>query len=71
MDHQSPNQPEGLDTLIFSNQKLEAVQLLRRQRGLSLAEATEALTARYRQLRASFPSRFTCDDGEYWKGFHS
>jgi hypothetical protein len=72
MNGQAPEQQstEDLDSLIFSNQKLEAVQLLRR-RGLTLAAAKEALAARYKQLRSRFPDRFVCGDAEYWQGFHS
>jgi hypothetical protein len=67
------NQPnsEDLDQLILSNRKLEAIRVLRQRRGLSLAGATEALMARYRHLRATDPSRFTCEDVEYWRAFHS
>ncbi len=65
------SEAEALDILIFSNRKLEALQLLRSQRGISLAEATESLAARYRQLRAESPDRFTCGDTEYWLGFQS
>jgi hypothetical protein len=71
MDHQSPDQTDELDGLIFSNRKLEAMLLLRRQQGLGLAEAIEGLASRYQELRATFPERFTCDDAEYWKGFYS
>jgi len=60
-----------LDNLIFLNRKLDAIQLLRQQRGLTLAAATDALTCRYRELRAGSPSQFTCDDEEYWRGFFS
>ena len=58
-----------LDNLICSNRKLDAIQLLRQRRGLTLAAATEALTCRYRDLRAESPNQFTCGDGEYWRGF--
>jgi hypothetical protein len=61
---------EDLDNLIFSNRKLEAVRLLQRQ-GLSMAAATEALAARYRQLRSAYPGRFVCGETEYWQDFHS
>ena len=73
MSRPSPqhSETEALDGLIFSNRKLEALQLLRDQRGISLAEATAALSSRYRQLRVESPNRFTCDDAEYWQGFHS
>jgi len=60
-----------LDNLIFSNRKLDAIQMLRQQRGLTLAAATEALACRYRELRAGSSSKFTCDDEEYWRGFLS
>jgi hypothetical protein len=60
-----------LDRLIFANRKLDALQLLRDRRGISLAEATATLTVRYQQLRADFSDQFTCDDAEYWRGFHS
>lgn len=59
-----------LDNLIFSNRKLEAVQLLRHQ-GLTMAAAIEALVARYKQLHSDFPGRFVCDDAEYWQDFRS
>jgi len=60
-----------LDKLIFSNRKLDAIHLLRQQRGLTLTAATDALTCRYRELRAGSPGQFTCDDEEYWRGFFS
>ena len=73
MNDQSPEQLllSELDSLIVSNRKLEAVQLLRQRRGLTLVAATEALTSRYSELRASSPGRFTCGDEQYWRGFHS
>jgi hypothetical protein len=73
VDPQTPKQSktDDLDSLIFSNRKLEAIEFLRRQQGLSIAKATEALASRYKQLRAAFPDRFSCDDAEYWRGFHS
>lgn len=47
------------------------MQLLRDIHSYSIAEATEALGLRYRELRATSPARFTCGDEEYWKGFYS
>ena len=72
MNDQSPERQsaEHLDSLIFSKRKLKAIQLLRR-RGLTLAAATEALAARYKQLRSDSPDRFVCGDAEYWQGSHS
>lgn len=60
-----------LDDLIFANRKLDAIQLLRQQRNLGVAAATEALSCRYRELRANSPERFTCTDEDYWRGFKS
>jgi hypothetical protein len=60
-----------LDELIFANRKLDVIQMLRRQRRLDAKAATDAFASRYRQLRANFPDRFTCDDEEYWRGFYS
>jgi hypothetical protein len=60
-----------LDELIIANRKLEALLLLRQERGLSIPEALDAFTARYKQLRAEAPDRFTCDDKKYWEGFYS
>jgi hypothetical protein len=62
---------DTLDEAICANQKLEAIRLLREQRGLDLAAATGALAARYRQLRIECPDRFACGDAEYWQDFHS
>jgi hypothetical protein len=65
------SQSDALDDLIFANRKLEAVQLLRKQHGFNIAEATEVLSRRYRELRATDSARFACSDEEYWRGFHS
>jgi hypothetical protein len=70
-ESQRPALEGELDNLIFSNRKLDAIKLLRHERGLTLSAATEALTSRYRELRAGSPSRFTCGDEEYWHGFFS
>ena len=70
----STNQPAdtpALDALIFAGHKLLAVRLVREQRGCSLPEALDALVARYRELRASQPERFSRDDAAYWEGFYS
>jgi len=62
---------DTLDSLIIANRKLEAMQLLRERFGLSIGEALEALTARYRELRTASPDQFTYSDAEYWEGFYS
>jgi hypothetical protein len=62
---------EELDELIFANRKIEAIRLLREQRGLTLARATDALAVRYRELRRSSAARFTCDHAQYWQDFQS
>lgn len=55
---------DKIDEAIFANRKLEAIQLLRERKGMDLATATEALSARYRHLRGEFPDRFACSDAE-------
>ena len=70
----STNQPAdtpALGPLILAGHKLPAVRLVRQQRGCSLPEALDALVARYRELRASLPERFSHDDAAYWESFYS
>ena len=68
----SPSEhPLDLDGLIFAGHKLLAVRLLREQRSCSLSDALDALTTRYRELRASHPERFCDDEQAYWQGFYS
>jgi hypothetical protein len=61
----------AFDDFIFAGHKLLAVRWVRAHRGCSLSDAAEALYARYRELRASQPERFTLDETTYWEGFYS
>ncbi len=60
-----------LDELIFANQIIKAIGLLRERNGLSIPNALKAFTNRYNELRVSEPSRFVCDHDKYWEGFYS
>lgn len=60
-----------LDRLIVTNQKLEAVVLIRKQADCGIPEAMDILVRRYRALREKSPERFSFTHEDYWKGFES
>jgi hypothetical protein len=57
-----------IDEAIFANQKLSAVVQIRDIAGSGLHESIDTMIARYGELRAKFPERFSCDHDKYWGG---
>jgi hypothetical protein len=60
-----------VDEELFLGHRLAALKLIRERSGLRLAQASELMYERYRELRAEYPERFTCGDEEYWAGWYS
>lgn len=60
-----------VDENLFSGNKLAALGLIRERSGLSLVRASESRYARYRELRAGRPERFTCGGEGYRAGWYS
>jgi hypothetical protein len=69
--NEQPSGSEAIDRLIFAGHRIQAVRLICEQRGCNLPDALDALVARYRELRASRPDGFACDEEAYWAEFYS
>jgi hypothetical protein len=58
-----------LDELIVGNQKLRALQLVRKIFDCGLTEAYDLMVIRYDELRADRPDAFSERHEAYWDGF--
>lgn len=70
MDVESAELWSEIDALILSRCILQSLVRIREASGVSLKDALDLLSERYRLLRAERPDEFCCSSEEYWEGFY-